>query len=192
MLARIAFRFSYDSFMVLLEDMGTKGRVLLWCSRLALMMSLDASMKSHQLVLSYGISSCSKCSMMPLQRHKSSFMINNASRSSFLFLYSVIFTPFSRRLRSEDLMPETHFFLWSNTDPCTSYLELLEKMVLICSRFLGHWAPNIQHWNVHQNCCNSAFLDLEVWAQVNFLSAPLVALLTANLGKQCVSFSLLY
>ena len=92
----------------------------------------------------------------------------------------------------EDLMPETPFSLWSNTDPCTSYLELLEKMVLICSHFLGHWAPNIQHWNVHQNCFNSAFLDLEVWAQVNFLSAPLVALLTANLGKQCVSFSLLY
>ena len=103
MLARIAFRFSYDSFMVVLEDMGTKGRVLPLSSRLALMMSLDASMKSHRLVLSYGISSCSKCSVISLQKHKSSFTMNYASRSSFRFLYSIIFTPFSRRLRSRRL-----------------------------------------------------------------------------------------
>ena len=52
----------------------------------ALILSLDASKKSHRLVLSYGISKCSKSTVMSLQTHKSSFMVNNASRSSVRFL----------------------------------------------------------------------------------------------------------
>ena len=77
--------------------MGIEGRTLPLCSRTPSMVSLDTSMKSRQLVLSYDISSCSKHSVVSLQEHKSSFMMNNERRSSVRFLYSVISTPFSRR-----------------------------------------------------------------------------------------------
>ena len=60
MLVRIAFRFLYGFFMVMLSAMGTEGRVLPFCSRAALILSLDASIKSRQLVLPYGIFSFSK------------------------------------------------------------------------------------------------------------------------------------
>ena len=100
MLVRTAFIFSYVFFMVVLSAMGAEGRVLPLCRRTDLMLSLDVSMKSRQLVLSYSISSCSKSSMISLPKHKSSFTVNNESRSSVRFLYSVIFTHFSRRLRS--------------------------------------------------------------------------------------------
>ena len=80
------------------------------------------------------------------------------------------------------------FLFWLNRDPCTSLLEPLEKVILVYYCFLDHWAPHICHWNVHQHCWNSAFLDLEVWAQANFLSALLGALLIANLGKNVFLF----
>ena len=62
----------------------------------------------------------------------------------------VFCTVFSSLLSQEDyvleaLMPETHFFLRPNRDPCKSHLEPLEKMVLVYSRFLDHWAPHIHH-----------------------------------------------
>lgn len=87
----------------------------------------------------------------------------------------------------EALMPETHFCLWLNTN----HLESLEKMVLVYSYFLDDRSPLIYHWNVHLHFRNSEILDLEVRAQVNFFSALLDALLIANLGKQCVYFSML-
>ena len=71
--------------------MGNEGKVLTLCSRTALILSLDASMKSHKLVLWYGTFSCSKNSVMPLQKHKLSFMVNNVSRSSVRFPCSVNF-----------------------------------------------------------------------------------------------------
>ena len=91
----------------------------------------------------------------------------------------------------EALMPETHFFLLLDGDSCTCYLEPLEKMILVYFHFMNRWAPHIHHWNVHPHYWKSEFLDLEVWAQVNFLSAVLGALLIANWGKQSASFSLL-
>ena len=100
MLVRIVFKFSYDSFMVVLQAVGTDGRVLLLCSKTAFMLFLDASKKSRQLVLSYGISSCSKSSTMSLQKHKSSFTVNKTCRFCARFLYNVIFTLSPRRLCS--------------------------------------------------------------------------------------------
>ena len=83
--------------------MGTDGRVLPLCSKTALILFLDASKKSCQLVFSCGISSCSKSLAMSLQKHKSFFTVNNKCSFCARFLCNVIFTPFLRRLRSLSL-----------------------------------------------------------------------------------------
>ena len=86
-------------------------------------------------------------------------------------------------------MSEAHFCPWLNRDLCISHLEPLEKIVLVYFCFLNHEVLLFHHWNVH--CLNSTFPDLGVWVQANLLNAQLGELLFANLGKQCVSFSLL-
>ena len=84
----------------------------------------------------------------------------------------------------EGLMPETHYFLWLNRDPCTSHLEPSEKKGIGLFSLSGSLGSTYLPLNVHEHCWNSAFVDLKVWRQVNFLSALLGALLIANLGKQ--------
>ena len=139
--------------------MGTQGRVLLLCIRTDLMLSLDVSIKSRQLVLSYNTFSCSKSSVISLQNHKSSFMVN-----LFLCTFSVQCDLHSFLKKLTFLKPwcqKTHFFLWLNRHSCANHLEPLEKMVLVYFRFLDHWATHIHHWTVRQHCWNSAFLGLE-------------------------------
>ena len=170
--------------------MGKDSRVLPLCRRIDLMLSLDVSMKSRQF---YHI-------VFPVAQKVQWCHYKSISHPSWWIMQAdplCVFCTVLSSLPSQEVyvletsMLETHFFLRLNRHPCASHLEPPEKMVLVYSCFLDHWAPHIHHWNVCQHCWNSPFLDLEVWEQVDFLSAVLNALLTANLGKQCVSFSLL-
>lgn len=97
----------------------------------------------------------------------------------YLF-YSVLSSFLSQVIHIlEALMLETHS---CHVKPC-------EKKVLVYSRFMDDCSPHIHHWK-GLYFWKSAFLVLEIWTQVNFLSTllGLLPLRIPILGKQCFFF----